>query len=124
MDIDVSSDKKWLLFILDQIISNSLKYINPGGLIKIYTERSEREKRLIIMDNGVGIRTEDIERVFDRGFTGYNGREFTKSTGMGLYLTKKLARKLGHDVTIDSVYGEYTKVTIHFFKLGDYYQVC
>lgn len=123
LDITVTSDKKWLLFILDQIITNSLKYTEQGGLIKIYTETEEREKRLIIMDNGIGIKTEDIDRVFDRGFTGYNGREFTKSTGMGLYLTKKLARKLGHDVSIDSVYGEYTRVTIHFLKLGDYYKV-
>ncbi len=121
MDIEVSSDKKWLLFILDQIIFNSLKYTGQGCVIKIYPERDEREKRLIIMDNGIGIKAEDLERVFDRGFTGYNGREFTKSTGMGLYLTKKLARKLGHDVSIDSVYGQFTRVTIHFAKLGDYY---
>ncbi len=120
LDITVTTDKKWLLFILDQIISNSLKYTSPGGLIKIYTEKDDREKRLIIMDNGIGIRPEDIDRVFDRGFTGYNGREFGKSTGMGLYLAKRLARKLGHDISIDSVYGEHTWVMIHFLKLSQW----
>ncbi|MDD2585777.1 MAG: sensor histidine kinase [Syntrophomonadaceae bacterium] len=123
LDITVTTDKKWLLFILDQIISNSLKYTPPGGLIKVYAAKDEREKRLIIMDNGIGIRPEDIDRVFDRGFTGYNGREFSKSTGMGLYLARSLARKLGHDMSIDSVYGEHTRVTIHFPKLGNYYSV-
>ncbi|MEN6461423.1 MAG: sensor histidine kinase [Syntrophomonas sp.] len=123
LDITVTSDKKWLLFILDQIVSNSLKYSPQGGLINIFAEKDEKEKSVIIEDNGVGIKAEDIERVFDRGFTGYNGRLFGKSTGMGLYLVKKLARKLGHDVTIESVYGEYTRVIIHFPKLGDYLKV-
>ncbi|MBP1761032.1 MAG: putative two-component sensor histidine kinase, partial [Firmicutes bacterium] len=117
-DMEVMSDKKWLLFILDQIISNSLKYTDQGGKIKIHAERDEREKRLIIMDNGIGIRPEDIDRVFDRGFTGFNGREFSKSTGIGLYLARRLARKLGHDISVESVYGEYTCLTIHFPKLG------
>lgn len=123
LDITVASDKKWLMFILDQIILNSLKYTPQGGFIKIYAEGLEKEKRLIIEDNGIGIKAEDIERVFERGFTGYNGREFGKSTGMGLYLVKKLVRKLGHDVTIASVYGEYTRVIIHFPKLGDYFKI-
>jgi signal transduction histidine kinase len=123
IDMEIISDKKWLLFILDQIISNALKYTGQGGKIKVWAERDEREKRLVIMDNGIGIRPEDIDRVFERGFTGYNGREFTKSTGMGLYLAKRLARKLGHDISVDSVYGAYTRITIHFPKLGDYYNV-
>ncbi len=123
MDLQITSDKKWLLFILDQIISNALKYTNQGGRIEIHGEEDDREKRLIITDNGIGIRPEDLSRVFDRGFTGYNGREFTKSTGMGLYLAKRLARKLGHDLSVDSVYGEYTRMTIHFPRLGDYYRM-
>ncbi|HEX3011789.1 MAG TPA: sensor histidine kinase [Syntrophomonadaceae bacterium] len=122
-DMEVSSDHKWLRFILDQIISNSLKYTEKGGEIKIHAERDEREKRLVITDNGIGIRPEDIDRVFYRGFTGYNGREFSKSTGMGLYLARTLARKLGHDLSITSTYGEYTRVTIHFPKLSNYYNV-
>lgn len=121
-DMQITSDKKWLLFILDQIVSNALKYTNQGGKIEIHGEQDDREKRLIITDNGIGIRPEDLSRVFDRGFTGFNGREFSKSTGMGLYLAKRLARKLGHNLSIDSVYGESTRLTIHFPKLGDYYR--
>lgn len=120
LDILVMIDKKWLLFILDQIILNALQYTPAGGLIKIYAETDQREKRLVIMDNGIGILPEDLERVFDRGFTGYNGREFSKSTGMGLYLARRLARKLGHDISVESVYNEFTRVSIHFPKLGDY----
>lgn len=122
-DLQITSDKKWLLFILDQIISNALKYTNNGGQIEIRGEEDEREKRLIITDNGIGIPPEDLNRVFDRGFTGRNGREFTKSTGMGLYLARRLAQKLGHDLSVDSVYGEYTRLTIHFPRLGDYYRM-
>lgn len=123
LDIMVTTDKKWLLFILDQILSNALKYTPENGVIKIYAAIDEGEKRLMIMDNGIGIRDEDLERVFDRGFTGHNGREFNKSTGMGLYLARRLARKLGHDISINSVYGEYTCITIHFPKHVDYYHV-
>lgn len=121
--LNVSTDKKWLIFIIDQILSNSLKYTSEGGKIKINFEKYEKEKKLIIEDDGIGIRPEDIRRVFDKGFTGHTGRQDYKSTGMGLYLAKKLARKLGHNITIDSVYGEYTKVTIHFPKLIDYFNV-
>ncbi|MCX7885074.1 MAG: sensor histidine kinase [Caloramator sp.] len=119
--MEVLTDKKWLIFIINQIISNSLKYTPKGGKIKIFLEKNEKEKRLIIIDNGIGIKNEDIGRVFDRGFTGHNGRENYKSTGMGLYLAKKLCEKLGHKISIESKYGEYTKVTIHFPKLNDYY---
>lgn len=119
LEISIHSDKKWLVFILDQIISNSLKYTPAGGKIKISTQKDEREKRLVIMDSGVGIKPEDLGRVFDRGFTGHNGREFSKSTGMGLYLAQKLARKLGHEVSIDSRFGEYTRAVIHFPKLRE-----
>ena len=83
----------------------------------------DKVQKLIIEDNGIGVKSEDLYRVFDKGFTGYNGRENYKSTGIGLYLSKKLARKLGHDITIESIYSEYTKVTIIFPKLLDYLQV-
>lgn len=122
-DLTVITDKKWLSFILDQVMSNALKYTSMGGRIKIYGLIEDRAQKLIIEDSGIGIMSEDLERVFDKGFTGYNGRESYKSTGIGLYLSKKLARKLGHDITIESEYGEYTKVTIIFPKLLDYFQV-
>jgi signal transduction histidine kinase len=122
-DIMVTSDKKWLSFIVDQILSNALKYTSTGGRIKIYGIIESKAQKLVIEDNGIGIKAEDLDRVFEKGFTGYNGRENYKSTGMGLYLSKKLARKLGHDIAIESKYGEYTKVTILFPKLSDYHQV-
>lgn len=123
IDLEIITDKKWLSFILDQILSNALKYTSDGGKIKIYGLIEDKDRKLIIEDNGIGIKPEDLDRVFDKGFTGYNGRENYKSTGIGLYLSKKLARKLGHDITIESKYGEYTKVTVVFPKLLDYFQV-
>lgn len=123
LDHNITTDKKWFIFIMDQVLSNALKYTDEGGIITVSAQKEEDEKRLIITDNGIGIRPEDIDRVFDRGFTGYNGREYQKSTGMGLYLAKRLARKLGHDISMESVYGEYSRVIIHFPKLIDYYDV-
>ncbi len=122
-DLQVITDKKWLSFILDQILSNALKYTFDGGRIKIYGLIKDKVRKLIIEDNGIGVKPEDLDRVFDKGFTGYNGRENYKSTGIGLYLSKRLARKLGHDIVIESKYGEYTKVMIIFPKLLDYFQV-
>ena len=122
-DLSVTTDKKWLTFIIDQILANSLKYTDEEGKIKIMAEKDEKEKRLIIEDNGVGIKAEDLGRVFEKGFTGCNGREGYKSTGIGLYLAKTLAIKLGHDISIDSIYGEFTRVIIHFPKLTDYFKV-
>jgi signal transduction histidine kinase len=123
IELAVTTDKKWLSFILDQVLSNALKYTSPEGHIKIYGLIQDKVQKLIIEDNGIGIKPEDLERVFDKGFTGYNGRESYKSTGIGLYLSKQLARKLGHNIEIESKYGEYTKVTISFPKLSDYFQV-
>ncbi|MFD3157783.1 sensor histidine kinase [Haloimpatiens sp. FM7330] len=123
INLNITSDKKWITFIINQILSNSLKYTDEGGKIKFSTKKNNKEKILIIEDNGVGIRQEDIGRVFHKGFTGYNGRKNSKSTGMGLYLAKKLSRKLGHDISIESSYNEYTKAKIHFPKLTDYFNV-
>ena len=86
----VLTDEKWLSFIIEQLLSNGIKY-TPSGSISIYAE----DMRLYIADTGVGIRPEDLPRIFDKGFTGYNGRLDTKSTGVGLYLCKKTAMKLG-----------------------------
>lgn len=122
-DMEVLSDKKWLLFILNQILGNSLKYTNNGGNIKIYCVENEREKIITIEDNGIGISIEDLGRVFDKGFTGKTGRQFSKSTGMGLYLSRKLARKLGHDIRIESMESKYTRARIFFPKLDNYLDV-
>ncbi|MDD4588671.1 MAG: sensor histidine kinase [Heliobacteriaceae bacterium] len=123
LDLVVLTDRKWLMFILNQVLSNALKYTPDGGVIRIYAEENPEGKTLVISDNGVGIKAEDIERVFTRGFTGYNGRMFGRSTGMGLYLARSLARKLGHEINIASKFGEYTTVSIHFPRLGDYFKL-
>lgn len=108
IDIKVITDEKWLLFVLKQIISNSLKYTNKGEIsISI-----EGEKILVIKDTGIGIGEEDIPRVFERGFTGYNGRMNKKSTGLGLHLCKIILDKLSHKITITSKIGVGTIVKI------------
>ena len=103
----VLTDEKWLLFVIEQILSNALKYTKEGS-ISIYL----KEKLLIIEDNGIGIRAEDLPRVFEKGFTGYNGRAFKQSTGIGLYLCKQIATKLSHNIAIESEVGKGTKVII------------
>ncbi|HFF3743252.1 sensor histidine kinase [Bacillus cereus] len=118
----VQSDSKWLAFILDQITANALKYVNEEGEISFCFEEDSREKRLLIQDTGIGIKQEDIHRVFERGFTGSTGRIHISSTGMGLYLAKQMALKLGHDISIQSQKGRYTRVTIHFPKIRNYHQ--
>ncbi|WLD94330.1 sensor histidine kinase [Alkalihalobacillus sp. AL-G] len=116
----VQSDRKWISFIIDQLITNALKYTDEGGEVSIRFEENQKEKRLLIRDTGIGIKPEDINRVFEKGFTGSTGRNHTKSTGMGLYLAKQMAQKLGHDLSIESVEGEFTKVTIYFPKNRSY----
>lgn len=123
IDFNVLSDSKWLFFIINQILSNSLKYTSDNGTIKIYGKFSDNSKKLIIEDNGTGIMPEDQSRIFDKGFTGYNGRKNYNSTGIGLYLCKKLSEKLGHELSIKSEYGKYTKVIITFKKLLDFYDI-
>lgn len=123
LEFSIHSDIKWLNFIVEQIILNSLKYTDNNGTIKIYGYSNDKEQCIVIEDNGIGIKQEDIKRVFDKGFTGYNGRQNLKATGIGLYLSKKLSNKLGHDISIESVYSEYTKVFIHFPRMMDYFSV-
>lgn len=111
----VYSDSKWIEFILGQIISNSIKYMNKEYKeLKIYCNENSKYVILNIEDNGAGISEKDISRVFDKGFTGENGRKFGKSTGIGLYLCKKLCKKLGLDITLISEEGKFTRVSIIF----------
>ena len=105
----VLTDEKWLSFVIEQLLSNALKYTHPGGCIRILKDGS----CLVIADNGIGIRSEDLPRVFEKGFTGCNGRNDKKSTGIGLYLCKKITGRLGHDLTISSVPGTGTRVYLH-----------
>ena len=114
----VFTDSKWLEFILNQIINNSIKYKRniDNSYIKIYVKDNLDTTVLIIEDNGIGIKTSDIRQVFDKTFTGTNGREKTTSTGMGLYIAKNLCKKLGHKIEIESTENEYTRVFITFAK--------
>ena len=109
------SDEKWLEFIVNQLIGNAIKYTRErDGKVIIHTIRNENNIVLTIEDNGIGIIDKDINRVFEKGFTGENGRKFGSSTGIGLYLCKKLAEQLGLGLTLTSKVGEGTKVRITF----------
>ena len=101
----IVTDEKWFIFVLEQIISNALKYIKKGQIF-IYM----KEKSLVIKDTGIGIPAEDLPRIFEKGFTGYNGRENKKSTGIGLYLCKNIMDKLQWNITVDSEVGSGTKI--------------
>ena len=111
----VYSDGKWTEFIINQIIGNSIKYSsNKEPIINISSVKKANSVMLIIEDNGVGIIDKDINRVFEKGFTGENGRRFSKSTGMGLYLCDKLCSKLGLKISIDSEVNKGTKIILIF----------
>ena len=129
---DVLTDEKWLGFVIGQILSNALKYTRTGG-IRIYLEKKlsldtddvsisignddcnkVENFTLVIEDTGIGIRAEDIPRIFEKGYTGVNGRDDNRATGIGLYLSNKIMRKLGHRLYITSMEGKGTKVFLEF----------
>lgn len=124
VDIAVYTDAKWLEFILGQIIDNAIKYADEKkeSYIKIGTHTTTDTILLTIEDDGIGIREEDIPRIFEKSFTGQNGRLRTKSTGMGLYIVKNLIQKLGHKIEVTSELGKYTRMTIIFAK-NEFYEV-
>ena len=107
---NIITDEKWLQFVIEQLISNSIKYTQSGGI----TIRLDEKGRLEIKDTGIGIQSEDLPRIFDRGFTGYNGRMHKKSTGIGLYLCKEVIQKLSHLISVESKVGEGTSVYLSF----------
>ncbi|HEU8665430.1 TPA: HAMP domain-containing histidine kinase [Streptococcus pneumoniae] len=113
LDKEIVTDKKWLLVVIEQIISNSLKYTKEGGL-EIYMDDQE----LCIKDTGIGIKNSDVLRVFERGFSGYNGRLTQQSSGLGLYLFKKISEELGHQIRIESEVGKGTTVRIQFAQVN------
>lgn len=113
LDRRIVTDKKWLLVVIEQILSNSLKYTNEGG-VEIYMEDSD----LCIKDTGIGIKNSDRLRVFERGFSGYNGRMTQQSSGLGLYLSQKIVEKLGHKICIESELGKGTIVRIRFSEVN------
>lgn len=104
----VLTDEKWLAFVLEQVLSNALKYTRTGS-IRIYLEQP---KTLCISDTGIGIAPEDLPRIFEKGYTGYNGRSDKGASGLGLYLCRSVCRRLGHKISARSVPGEGTTVCI------------
>lgn len=123
LDFNVFTDSKWIFYIIEQIINNACKYVDVQGRIEIYAEEDDECTRLFIRDNGMGIPYKDIGRIFDRGFTGDNGRKTSKSTGMGLYICKKIADKLNIKLEVSSQVSQYTEFTIIFYKMADYFNV-
>ncbi|MBO4864647.1 MAG: sensor histidine kinase [Eubacterium sp.] len=123
-DKKINTDQKWLAFILSQLISNSIKYKRDDveSYIKISSAKEGSETKIIVEDNGIGIPEKDIKRVFEKTFTGTNGKTRSKSTGMGLYIVKTLCDKLGHTITIDSAEGEWTRATITITE-NEFYNV-
>ena len=123
-ELKVNTDQKWLIFIMGQLISNSIKYKKDEGdaYVKIAVSRVEGKVNIALEDNGIGIPEEDLKRVFDKSFTGQNGQGRTRSTGMGLYIVKELCRKLGHEVSIESEQGKWTRVSLSFSD-NEFYDV-
>lgn len=110
VDAQVISDEKWLVFVIEQILSNAIKYA-PGGTVSIYMRG---EETLVIEDNGIGIRAEDLPRVMEKGYTGYNGHIHKRSTGIGLYLCYRIMKKMNHEIRIESEEGKGTRVVLSF----------
>ena len=119
--IHAVTDEKWLTFVIEQLLSNAIKY-TQGGLIRIYgldengagtQAGTEKEASYIVIeDTGIGIREEDLPRIFEKGFTGYNGRLDKKSTGIGLYLCKQILDRLSHTIRVESQVGKGTRVIL------------
>lgn len=108
VEVTVLTDEKWLLFVLEQVLSNALKYTKAGE-IEITLEEP---KTLCIRDTGIGIASEDINRIFEKGYTGCNGRTDKKASGIGLYLCRQICGKLGHKITASSQVGKGTEIRI------------
>lgn len=120
----VYSDKEWMVYVLDQIINNAIKYRKNKPVLKIWSEEDHDHIQLVIEDNGEGIKEEDKGRVFEKGFTGSNHHNGSyKSTGMGLYIVKSIIEKLEHHIDIESEYDHYTRIVIIFQDHRDYFNM-
>lgn len=117
----VYTDEKWTTFIISQILDNSIKYkCKENSVIKIYSRFEDTKVVLYIKDNGIGIDSCDVDKVFEKGFTGSSGRIYTKSTGIGLYLCRKLCNKIGLNIFLESKINNGTTVKIIFPKTNMY----
>lgn len=111
-DTTVLTDEKWLSFVIEQVLSNALKYTREGGV----SITLESPKTLCISDTGIGIAPEDLPRIFEKGFTGYNGRGDMKASGIGLYLCRRICRNLGHSISAVSEPGKGTVIRIGLYR--------
>ncbi len=117
----VTSDAKWIQFMIGQIVNNSVKYRRgDSGYLKFEVTEGKNSVCLMVEDHGIGVSSADVKRVFDKSFTGENGRKVAASTGMGLYICRKMCDKLGHKIRMESEEGEFTRVMIEFGR-DDYY---
>lgn len=111
--VQVYTDKSWLVYVLDQLIQNSMKYMGENPMLKIWSVQEAGRVKLAVEDNGEGIAENDMRRIFERGYTGsshHNGKY--KSTGMGLYMAGQILERLGHEIAVESAYGVYTRFVI------------
>ena len=108
LEMQVVTDEKWLSFVVEQALSNALKY-TPAGSVSIYREEPQT---LCIRDTGIGIAAEDLPRIFEKGFTGGNGRTDRRASGIGLYLCRRICRNLGHTITAESAPDRGTTIRI------------
>lgn len=115
-DLTVVTDEKWLSFVIEQLLSNAIKYTNSGA-VRIKAEKSGNVTQILIEDEGMGISEEDLPRVFEKGYTGYNGRADKSSTGIGLFLCKEILTRLNHSISITSVPKKGTTVKIEFIRI-------
>ena len=118
-DVKIYTDKSWFVYILDQLLSNAVKYAMEQACLKIWSVQEDASVCLFVEDHGEGIRAEDIRRIFDKGYTGsshHNGRY--KSTGMGLYMAAKIAERLGHEISVESEPMQYTRFAVWAKKSG------
>ena len=113
---EVLTDEKWLSFVFDQLLSNALKYTDKGTISIYY----DGDSCLCIKYSGIGIALADMERLFEKGFTGYNGRQYKKASGIGLYMCKRMCDKLNIAISIESIVNEYTLVKLKFLSNEEY----
>lgn len=121
-DLDVYTDKEWMIYVMDQLIANAIKYDSESSKLTIWTQSNEKESYLYMEDNGTGIKESDMRYIFDKGYTGsnhHNGKY--KSTGMGLYLVSSIINKLGHHIKVESEFGKFTRMIIIFQDNRDFF---
>ena len=111
LNVKVITDSKWCMVVIEQLLSNAIKY-TKNGIVSI--SFNEKKNYLEIKDNGIGIKDSDLPRIFDKGYSGFNGRQNQKSTGIGLFLVKQILDKLGQKVKLESKLGEGTSVKVYF----------